>query len=52
MDEDEYDADRDDDNISTRARESIAPLQLRRRYGIPVVETVIEEDTEEGIEEL
>ena len=51
MDEDDYDADLDDGDMSTRARGSIAPLQLRRGYGILVVVTVIKEDTEKGIEE-
>ena len=51
VDEDDYDTDRDDDDMSTQAREMTVPLQMRGG-GIPVVETVTKEDTEEGIEEL
>ena len=55
MDEDEdeyeYDADHDDDDLSPQARVLIAPLRLQGGNGIPVVERVTEEDTEEGIEE-
>ena len=51
MDKDDYDADRDDDDMSTRARGKTAPLRMRGGE-IPVVETVTEEDIEEGIEEV
>ena len=42
VDEDDY-----DDDMSTRARGTTAPLRMRGD-GIPVVETVTEENTEEG----
>ena len=49
MDEVEYDADHNRDDMSPRARVLLAPLRLRGGNGIPVVETVTKEDTEEGI---
>ena len=51
VDEDGYDADRDDDDMSTRATGTTTTLRMRGGR-IPVVETVTDEDTEEGIEEL
>ena len=51
VDEDDYDADRDDNAMSTRARGTTVPLRMRGG-GVPVVETVTDEDTEEGTEEL
>ena len=50
--EDDYEADCDDDARSTQTRETIVPLRMRGGGGVPVVETVTDEDTEEGIEEL
>ena len=44
VDEDDYDADHDDD------AESIAPLRMRGG-GTPVVETVPDDDTEEGVDD-
>ena len=49
VDTDDYDADRDDDDMSTQARGMTAPLRIRGG-GIPVVEMVIEEDMEEEID--
>ena len=51
MDKDDYDADRDDDNMSTQARGTIATLRMQGG-GIPVVETVTEEDMGEGMGEV
>ena len=48
VDEYEYDADHDDD-ASTTTRETITPLRMRGG-GTPVVETVTDEDTEEGFD--
>ena len=50
VDEDDYDADHDNDAVSTKTRGTIAPLRMRGG-GTPVVETVIEEDTEEGLKD-
>ena len=50
--EDDYEADCDDDARLTQTRETIVPLRMRGGGGVPVVETVTDEDTEEGIEEL
>ena len=48
IDEDEYDGDHDDDDLSTQAkRVTMVPLRLQGGKGKPVVETVIEEDIEE-----
>ena len=51
VDEDDYDADHDDDAVSTQERITTAPLQMQGG-GIPVAETVIEEDMEEGLDDL
>ena len=48
MDEDDYDADRDNDAMSTQARGTTAPLRIQGG-GVPVVETVTDKDREEGI---
>ena len=48
VDKDEYDADHDD-AASTTTRETITPLRMRRG-GTPLVETVTDEDTEEGFD--
>ena len=50
VDEDDYDADDDDDAKSTNTRGTIAPLRMRGG-GTPVVETVTDEDTEEGFDD-
>ena len=51
VDDDDYDADQDDIDMSTRARGTTAALRMRGG-GPTVVETVTEEDTEDGLEEL
>ena len=51
VDADDYDADQDDDDLSTPARETTATLWMQGG-GPLVVETVTEEDIEEWIEEL
>ena len=48
IDGDEYDGNRDDDEISRQSKKyMIPPLQLRGGNGTPVVKTVTEEATEE-----
>ena len=51
VDEDDYDADQDDDDLSTPVRGTTPTLRMRGG-GPLVVETVTEEDIEEWIEEL
>ena len=62
VDKDEYEADCDDEVKPIQERETVAPLRSTQARGaifplrgggrVPVVETVTDEDTEEGIEEL